>query len=388
MESTIDFLQETLDYIQNDRRLMRIVNPDGKLTPYRMDQLGEALRRVEYDKAEIENSAFKGQYNKDLSDDQIIENMEKAGRFDANEGLVFARQLEEIDPTRYEVVHKPLTKWKEVLPVKTFTPGIDRITYRLMDQTGEAVLSSPGNITDVPMADANASEFSNGVFAWVLGYMYTAQELRRAAVAGVPLPSEKIIAVERGYAKRLQATMFNGDTRIGLKGFINATGVTNTQAPLGASGTDRTWPGLEKTNDEIAKDITDGASRIRVKTFGEFGESNLTVALSQSRFDFIATTRMASGTDTTIMQFILANSASNGISRFVVVHDLSDTGTGDSHLMIIYPMENRVLEANVAEQILWMPMENRGTAFIFSSEMEFGGVTVRYAIAMDQTYGI
>ena len=63
-------------------------------------------------------------------------------------------------------------------------------------------------------------------------------------------------------------------------------------------------------------------------------------------------------------------------------------GTGSTQLMIIYPMENRVLEANVAEQILWMPMENRGTSFIFASEMEFGGVTVRYAIAMDQTYGI
>jgi len=388
METTIEFLKETLDYIQSDRRLMRIVNPDGKLTPYRMDQLGEAFRRVEWEKAEMENSAYKGQYNKDLSDDQIIENMEKAGRFDANEGLVFARQLEEIDPTRYEVVHKPLTKWKEVLPVKTFTPGIDRITYRLMDQTGEAALSSPGNMTDVPMADANATEFSNGVFAWVLGYFYTAQELRRAAVAGVPLPSEKIIAVERGYAKRLQTTMFDGDTRIGLKGFINATGVTNTQAAAPASGSDRTWDGGDKTNDEVATDITVSASRIRARTFGEFGEANLTVALPQTEFDYIATTRMASGTDTTIMQFLLNNSASNGIARFVVVHDLVGEGTGSTQLMIIYPMENRVLEANVAEQILWMPMENRGTSFIFNSEMEFGGVTVRYAIAMDQTYGI
>lgn len=384
----MEFLQETMDYIQSDRRLMRIVNPDGKLATYRMDQLREAFRRVEYDKAAIENTAFEGQYRSDLTDDQIIDKMEKAGRFDANEGLVFARQLEEIDPTRYEVIHKPLTKWKEVLPVKTFTPGTDRITYRLLDQTGNAILSEPGNITDIPMADAKASEFSNKVYAWVLGYMYTAQELRRAAVAGVPLPSEKIIAVERGYARRLQTTMFTGDSRIDLLGFINATGVTNTQAAAPAAGADRTWKGGDKTNDEVAKDITDATSRIRVRTYSEFGLSNLTVALPQAQYDYIATTRMASGTDTTIMQFLLNNKESNGIERFVVVHDLNGQGTGSTQLMIIYPMENRVLEANVAEQILWMPMENRGTSFIFNSEMEFGGVTVRYAIAMDQTYGI
>jgi len=384
----MQFLNETVDYIKSDIRLMRAINPDGKFETYRMDQLREALREVEYIKAEAENSAFKGQYRVDLTDDEIIKQMEESGRFDANEGLVFARQLEEIDPTRYEVIHKPLTKWKEVLPIKTFTPGTDRITYRLMDQTGNAVLSEPGNITDVPMADANASEFSNKIYAWVLGYFYTAQELRRAAVAGVPLPSEKVIAVERGYARRLQTTMFLGDSRIDLEGFINATGVTNTQAAAPASGSDRTWPGGDKTNDEVAKDVTDAVSRIRTRTFSEFGESGIIIALSEARFNYLATTRMASGTDTTIMQFILNNSASNGIAGFVIVHDLIGQGTGASEMLIAYPKENRVLEANVAENILWMPMENRGLSFIFSSEMEFGGVTIRYAIAMEQVYGI
>lgn len=384
----MEYLDTLMGQIRNDSRLMSIINPDGKLTSYRLDQLKEAFREVEYVKAGVENSAFKGQYRRDMTDEEIVQRMRDTGRFDANEGLVFARQLEEIDPTRYEVLHKPLTKWKEVLPVKTFTPGIDRITYRMIDQTGNAVLNVPGNITDIPMADANALEYSNKVYSWVLGYNYTAQELRRAAVAGVPLPSEKVIAVERGYARRLQTTMFLGDSRIDLEGLINHTGVTNTQAAAPASGSDRTWPGGDKTNDEIVADITDAVSRIRQRTYGEYGERGMIVALNQARYDFIATRRMASGTDTTIMQFILNNSVSNGIEKFVVIHDLTGQGTGTTQLMIVYPMENMVLEANVAEQILWMPMENRGLSFIFNSEMEFGGLTVRYAVAMEQVYGI
>lgn len=382
------YLDNLKAQIKADPKLQAIINPEGIAMQYRMDQLFEKLREVEYQKAAIENSAFKNSYSPKMTDDEIIDRLEKSGRFDAAEGLIFARQLEEIDPTRYEVIHKPLTKWKEVLPIRSFTPGTDRITYRLLDQTGHAELSSPANITDVPMADANAEEFSNRVYAWVLGYYYTAQELRRSAIAGVALPSEKIIAVERGYNRRLQTTMFLGDSRINLEGLINHTGVTNTQAALPASGSDRTWPGGDKTNDEIAFDVTDAVSRIRQRTYGEYGESDMTVALNQSRYDYLATTRMATGTDTTIMQFLLNNSASNGISNFVVIHDLTGQGTGSTELMIVYPKKNEVLEANVAENILWMPMEQKGLAFIFNSEMEFGGLTIRYEVAMEQVYGI
>jgi hypothetical protein len=384
----MEYLDTLMAEIKANPFIMKAINPDGKDTPYRLDQLKEQFRVIEYEKAAIENNAFKNQYSRELTDDEIVKNMEKSGRFDANEGLVFARQLEEIDPTRYAVIHKPLDNWKEVLPIKTFTPGTDRITYRTIDHTGLAELTAVGNITNVPRANAKGVEFSNKVYSWALGYGYTAQELRKAAMAGVPLSTEDLIAVELGYARRLQTQMFLGNSALGLEGFINATGVTNTQAPLGASGTDRTWPGGEKTNDEIMHDVVDSVSRVRTRTYGVYGKAGMTVALSQARFDFLANERMSSGTDTSIMQYILNNSAVNGISNFVVIFELSDQGTGSSQLMIVYPKDNRVLEANVVESIIWMPMSIKGLLFNFDSEMEFGGVTMRYAVALDQTYGI
>lgn len=384
-------LDMIMNQIQSNPRWLAMINPDGKYQSYRMDQLREQFRKVEYEKMAIERSCFKNVYRADLSDDEIAAKIQHgidSGRLDANEGLIFARQLEEIDPTRYEVLYKPLTKWKEVLPVRPFTPGIDRVTYRKIRHTGNAVLNATGNITDIPMADADMDEYSNKVYSWTTGYHYTAKELRNAAVAGVPLQSEKVMAVELAYDRRLQTTMFLGNSQIDLLGLINYTGVTNTQAAAPVSGSDRTWPGGDKTNDEIAKDVTDAVSRIRARTYGQYGESGMIVALNQTRYDFLATTRMASGTDTTIMQFILNNSQSNGIEKFVVIHDLTGQGTGSSQLMIVYPNDPKVLQAYAAEQILWMPMENRGLNFIFNSEMEFGGLVVRYEVAMEQVYGI
>ena len=382
----MEYLENLMLQIKSNPFMMKAINPDGKHETFRMDQLKEQFRRIEYEKATIEDTSWKNVYHQDLSDDEIVKIREE--RTDASEGLVFARQLEELDPIRYEVIHKPLDTWKEVLPVKTFTPGTDRITYRTIDHTGLAELTEPGNVTDVPQANAKAQEFSNKVYSWTLGYNYTAQELRKAAFAGVPLGTEDLIAVELGYARRLQTQMFLGNSALSLEGFINATGVANTQAAAPGSGTSRIWGGVDKTNDEIMHDIVDAVSRIRARTFGAYGKSGMTVALNQTKFDFIANERMASGTDTTIMQFILNNSKSNGISNFVVVFDLTGQGTGATQLMIVYPKDNKVLEANVAEGIIWMPMETKGLAFIFNSEMEFGGVTMRYAVALEQVYGI
>ena len=96
---------------------------------------------------------------------------------------------------------------------------------------------------------------------------------------------------------------------------------------------------------------------------------------------------MEAGTDTTIMQFVLQNDAF-GIERFEPIFEMAGIGTGSTDLALAYPMDAEVVEAQVAEQILWSPMEIKGRSFIFGSEMEFGGVVIRFPVAMQQRYGI
>ena len=369
---------------------MHMINPDGQSMNYRMDQLHECFRELEWEKKGIIKSNFKNQYRKNLTDAQIIARMDKAGRLDADEGLVFARQLEEIDARRFEVIRKPLDVWKRVLPVKAFQPGIREITYRVRDYNGKAELNTSANVTEMALADANAQEANNKVYAWNLAYQYTTQELRQAAVAGVPLQTDKVIAVELGYQERIQEVMFSGNTQLSLEGVFNHTGVTNTQVAVDAAASgDRTWTvGTGKTPTEIVADITGMTSEIAVATRGRYGNDNMVVALPIEQFRYIGDTRMESGTDTTIMQFILQNNQSNGIRRFEPVFELAGLGTGSTDLAVAYPMDSNVLEAQIAESILWSPMQMKGRAFLFGSEMEFGGVVVRYPVAMTQRYGV
>ncbi len=377
------------DLVDHRQAASRIGIDDTKHGKYRFDQLHEALREVEWAKKGIMKSQFKRQYRRDMSDKDIIQSMKDSGRFDADDGLVFARQLEQIDPRRFEVKKAPLDVWKRLLPIYTFTPGIRTLTYRVRDYTGEAELNSAANVTEMALADATAQEASNKVYAWNLGYYYTAQELRQAAVAGESLQLDKVTSVERGYRTRIQKIMFNGNSDLNLEGMFNHTGVTSSQVIAGTVTTDRTWtPTTTKTPTEIVKDITGMTAEIAIRSEGEYGNDNMVIALPIEQFRYIGDTRMESGTDTTIMQFILQNNQSNGIVRFEPVFAMKGIGVGDTDLALAYPMDNEVIEAQVAEQILWSPMEVKGRSFIFGSEMEYGGVAVRYPLAMTQRYGI
>lgn len=385
----MSFRSRLQNQILNDPQALHMINPDGHDMKHRLDCVFEQFRYDDWQKKGIMNNQFKGKYNHKKTDSQILEEMRKSGRMDADDGLVFARQLEEIDPRRFEVIKKPLDVWKRLIPIKTFTPGIDRITYRVRDFKSKAELNSPSNITEMALADVTADEASNRVYAWNLGYYYTNQELRRAAVAGVPLQTDKIQSVEIGYRERIQEVMFTGNSQIGLEGIFNHTGVTNTVVSTGAVATNITWTtATTKTPAEIVADITGMTAEIFIDTRGKYGSSNMVIALPLTQFRYLGDTRMESGTDTTIMQFILQNNASNGIVRFEPVYELTGIGTGATDLAVAYPMDSDVLEAQIAEQILWSPMEIKGRSFLFGSEMEFGGVAVRYPVAMTQRYGV
>jgi hypothetical protein len=388
----MSYLSDTMEDIKSNRYMRTVLALDAndQFASFKLDQLENSLREIEWEKKAIWKNKFRGQFNRKLDDDTILANMEKATpKFDADDGLVFARQLEEIDPRLFEVIKTPLEQWKKLLPIKAFTPGLEKMTYTVRDLTGEAELSTPANRTQMAIADATAKQASNDVHVWNLGYEYTAAELRRAAYANVALSRDKIMSVERGYKSKIQKVMFSGQADINLEGIFNHTGVTNVEASAPATGSIKTWQeGTDKTPDEIASEIAGMATDIAVKTDGEWGFSGITVAMPIAQFKYIGTKRMEAGTDTTILQYLKQNSDANGISEFIPIAQMDDKGTGSTGLAIAYPKDANVLEAQIAESIIWLPMVFQGQVFTFGSQMEYGGVAVRYPMAMTQIYGV
>jgi len=366
---------------------------------YGMMRLREEFRRVHYNKLAVHApTLFNGLYQRADSVDAVNKNEKfisesvakrrQEYRADADEGIFFARQLEEIDPRRFEIKYKPLGRWREVLPLKATPPGLDRITYRIEDVTGSVEPVTVGRSTTVPYVGISAEEFSNKVVIKTLGYKYSVTELHRAAFAGVPLQDRYQRSVLRGYEKNLDTTMFTGDTLESLEGLFNHTGVTNNAAAAPATGSDKSWAGGDKTNDEILADVRGMVTTVANQSQENYNSNNtrFVLMLPRTPFDKLKD-RQATGTDPTIMDFILNNNY--GIADIKILPELTGIGTGTTDLAVLMPMmDPEVAEAQVSDAILWSPVQFHDLDIRFPSVQYHGGVVVRYPIAMTQLFDV
>ena len=124
--------------------------------------------------------------------------IEASGRFDANESMFFARQLESIKAQTYDVKRANLNAL-QLMPVSTDVPeGATTITYRQYDTVGMAkVIANYAN--DLPRADVTGKEFTSNIRSIGNAFGYNTQEIRSAIFAGVNLPARKAMAATRAH---------------------------------------------------------------------------------------------------------------------------------------------------------------------------------------------
>jgi len=364
-----------------------------------MQRLREEFRRIHYNKLTVHNpKLYSGLYQRADSIDAVnknerfieagVEKRRQEYRADADDGIFFARQLEEIDPRRFEIKYKPLGRWREVLPLKATPPGLDRITYRIEDVTGSVEPVTVGRSTTVPYVGISTEEFSNKVVIKTVGYKYTVTELHRAAFAGIPLQDRYQKSVLRAYEKNLDTTMFTGDSLEGLDGLFNNPNVSNFVSSTPAAGGDKAWDGGKKTNDEILADVRGMVTQVATQSEENYNSNNTRFVLMLPRkpFDKLKD-RQATGTDTTIMNFILNNDY--GIAEIKILPELSLIGSTSTDLAVLMPMmDPEVAEAQVSDAILWSPVQFQDLDIKFPSIQYHGGVIIRYPIAMTQLFDV
>lgn len=310
----------------------------------------------------------------------------KQARLDAEEGIFYEPQLTDFDPTRYRVLKKLLGKWKTLLPVKTVAVGATETKYTMWESTGRTNKSSPGKMTGVNYAGVKNERFTNKIVTSTLGYMYSTDDLRKAAYSGEPLVDELLIASLQTVAIELDDTAWNGDAARGLFGAINHPGVPNINAVL--DGGTRSWSNLNKSNDAVFSDINAAVGQIAVNSREHFTAENTIFNMIIDR----ATKqnlnrRMAAGTDTTLLSFI-RNNIDAAIGSINVVPDIVGSGPLDSNQALIYPFDPKVLRYRVNENILWAPMQWVDLMIKFPGEIIHGGVEVIYPVAMIEIFNI
>ena len=302
-------------------------------------------------------------------------------------GFVIA-QTSIIEPGVYATRY-PDIQYRDLIPVDTSgSEFATSVTYFSSDRYGAADWIN-GNADDIPRAGTTRSKSETPVYTAGIGYGYGWEEIGRAQLLGINLANEDAMAARRASEEMVDRVALLGDASKGFTGLFNATGVTPVAAVNGdwgsynAAGT--------ATPDEIIADMNNAILNVF------FGTNTVAIAntllLPWTKFQVIATRRMSTDTDTTILQFFLANNAYTATTgqQLTVrgLRGLDTAGAAGVPRMIAYRNDPQVLKLHMPLPHRFLPVFQSGPLrWDVPGVMRLGGLDVRLPKEVNYTDGI
>lgn len=304
-----------------------------------------------------------------------------AYNMDADQTIFFARELELIDRTLYEVKY-PELEANMLLPVTKEVPlGVDQFTWRLFDGKGEALPSSSSEDA-VPMVDVSGSEQADKLQSWALGYGWSLDELDSARFAGMPLDTMRANRCSRKLAEKLNLMALLGYAPRGMKGLFNMANTNTYTVPTTGTSSAKLW--TSKTPDQILIDLFAMVDGIPNATLDIEGGANkpMRMALPKYLRRFLSTVRIALGgveTAQTVLEHFQRqrpNVELVGANYLDTAGALSASGTQSAARIVVYdPSQIQRLTCLPFQQ---MPVEQKGFRFSIPCRARGGGCITQY----------
>lgn len=318
-------------------------------------------------------------------DAQDLRAIESTGRLDANESIYFARQLEFVKSQAYDV-KRPALSALSLFPVDTSVPaGAETLTYRQYDTVGMAKVIA-NYADDLPRADVTAKEFTSRIRGIGISYGYSVQEIRASQMTGSSLDVKKMRAAQRGHDEKINQLAWVGDTVSGLPGFLSNSNIPGYTIPANGTGTSKLW--VNKTADQIIADLNGIVNSVFTTTKGVHKPTE--VWLPPAQYALISSTPRSSTSDTTILDYFLANNPF--VQRVVPVNELASNANGGN----AGTYDVMVAAENLADNYqLVIPMafmqhapQQRNLEFTVPCESRVGGVVIEYPLAFSKADSI
>jgi hypothetical protein len=288
-----------------------------------------------------------------------------------------------IEPTVYATQYQDI-QYPSLVPVDYSAPEwISSITYFSVDAVG-AMSWFTGKAQDVPNVELLREKFETGVHMSALGYRYDLEELGKAQLLNMNLNADKASAARRISEEFTEGVAMIGDTSKNMKGLINQSSVTATQAPNDGTGSARTF--ASKTPDQVLRDINSQITGIATDTLTT--ELADTILLPYTIMLDLSTRRIDTTNQTTILDWVMRNNiytlmTGRPLTIRGVVGYLDTIGTGGSKRMVAYRKSPEVLKMHIPMPFRFLQAWQLGPIlFEVPGIMRIGGVDVRRPKAM------
>ena len=286
-------------------------------------------------------------------------------------------------------IEYPEIQYKDIVPVDTSAPNFaGQITYFSSDGYGQAeYLATHGQ--DFPFVDTTRDKHDVRIENLGIGYQYNEFELEYAMMLGINLDSENAMIARRVSEEKTDDIVMNGNSALGWDGFINTGLVTPTHTnPFAGS----------VTGQAMADVINTALSGMEVET--KQVEMADTILLPIEAFNTMATRRMDSGTDTSVLEWVKkynVYTARTGRPLMIrTLRGLEDAGTGKTGQtglaktgrMIVYRRHPSVLKLHMPMPLRFYPPQQWMMKYCVMGVFRLGGLEIRKPKAIRYVDGV
>jgi hypothetical protein len=294
---------------------------------------------------------------------------------DAQETLVFARQLETIKRRMYEVKYTEL-KGKTFVPEgNEATETTEYLTYRIWDSYTMAKVIGNGS-TDIPLVGATAKEVSVKGYRVAAGYQYTVDDLRSAQALNVPLIDTYARQVRMAFElAREDATAFGLPEVTGF-GILNHPSIPVLSLPNGS------WANPATSGEEILEDLNYIVTQMAVTTDEIWEGDTMLMTIAAKRL--LATKRLNTGNSSnqSVLQAFLAGNPGITVDTW---NKMNSAGASGGPRILFYKKDPEVLEFEVATNFEQAPVQVVAWTYTVACRCKWFGVQIQYPLAMSYT---
>lgn len=288
------------------------------------------------------------------------------------------QELQSVEAQMYRVEYPDL-RARSFIPLKSdVSEGAESFAYRVWDVFGTAVwLANYQN--KLPTQAVRGEKIVGKVEGMGTAYSYSAQDLRAAAMANLPLDAELATSARESLERMVDDVACNGNSLRGFIGFANHPNVdvTNATASFSNSGSDPLV---------ILADLLSLAKHVRSTTKELYTPD--TLLLPTSAYDAIATrllTPVGSTRETILSAFLANQSWIKNVASWPKLETASSSG---GTLAICYKKDPKVLQLVIPMEPLQHEPQKDGFNYQVPIEMRFGGMIVRQPKAIYYMKGV
>lgn len=292
------------------------------------------------------------------------------GANDANETMVFARQLETIRNKVYEKKYAEL-KGRQLVPTVSENGDMEYVTIRVWDEVTMAKVIAD-YATDFATVSAVAFEHTMKFFDIGNSYTYSIKDLRRAAAAGIELTSRFANIARRGIELGIDEAI-----AIGVPS-LKSYGLTNNPNVSILSLTTGNWPSA--TAEQILADLNLIVTSMWTGTLEIYKPDTLVVSSACYRLLTTKLLNAANSSNVTVLDMFQKQNPGITVESWTKLSLANAAGTNGR--MIAYKKDADVIEFIMGKEFEVFGAEQKGLTFCHPCMATVAGVAVHHPAAV------